>query len=414
MACGRSGLPPTSPASARYGQGRWRYCDRTLPPCHTHVGQPTPWPRIQDSLWCARPHPASWGLDLCQSRGYQCSSKHAERCDGNANQPTAGDATLPPTIAQRWLHAPLPIPSSLSIPWFGAPSGAPAQLPLYHPSWLDPRLQQHPPSAANTQATSAANNLPALDSAMSLVSATSAMSLSSDIDVLQSGDSAHSHLSHMSICPSTSSLETPEMALVNAGPASAPSYCAGGAPQTALPLPPAVPQPSYIPPGCFTFTATQQIAPAVLPGLPTLTIPDLPFRELDKLWDLKVVYTPPSMRPWPAGVFARDMARALLFIGDTDSEGTLQGPKTLAARFEYVFQGRPFKSATYQAQRVAWVNSTQEQREWIMTRPRTRDGLWTECRKQLTGWKTSGSHKRGKGKYRDDGDGGDGSEPGSD
>ncbi|OJT05655.1 hypothetical protein TRAPUB_3514 [Trametes pubescens] len=190
------------------------------------------------------------------------------------------------------------------------------------------------------------------------------------------------------------------MAAVNAA-APALSSRAGDTPQATFP-PPAVPQPSYIMPGCFAFATTQQIAPAVLPILPTPAVPDLPFRELDKLWDLKVVYTPPSMRPWPAGIFAQDMARALLFIGDTDSEGTLQGPKTLAARFEYVFQGRPFKSVTYQAQHVVWVNSTQEQCKWIMTRPRTRDGLWTECRKQLTGWKTSGSHKRGKGKYRDD------------
>ncbi|OJT05663.1 hypothetical protein TRAPUB_3513, partial [Trametes pubescens] len=194
--------------------------------------------------------------------------------------------TQPPNIG---FMPPYPYPSTYPYP--GMPSGAPAQPPLYHPSWLDPRLQQHLPAAVNTQATSTANDLPALDLAMSLVSATSAMSLSSDVDVLPSGNSAHSNLSHMSICPSPSSLETPEMAAVNAA-APALSSRAGDTPQATFP-PPAVPQPSYIMPGCFAFATTQQIAPAVLPILPTPAVPDLPFRELDKLWDLKVVYTPP-------------------------------------------------------------------------------------------------------------------------
>ncbi|KAI9058719.1 hypothetical protein FKP32DRAFT_1581039 [Trametes sanguinea] len=109
----------------------------------------------------------------------------------------------------------------------------------------------------------------------------------------------------------------------------------------------------------------------------------------DLLWQQGIVYTPPLIKkPWPAGIYARDMAMAFVLIGESANHDTV------SARFEAVFQGRPYKYATYQAQRTAWFKSTEEERRGAMEHPRTREGLWTALRSQLSGWKQIPSHKR--------------------
>ncbi|KAI0336346.1 hypothetical protein GY45DRAFT_1238388 [Cubamyces sp. BRFM 1775] len=119
-------------------------------------------------------------------------------------------------------------------------------------------------------------------------------------------------------------------------------------------------------------------------------VPTFTLAEMDRLWEYGVVHTPENRRPWPAGVYARDMAQAFALIGEMN-EG-------LVTRFQRVFQGRPFVSSTYQAQRYAWLNSTEEERKWITDQPCTPSGLWITCRKELSGWKKISRHRsRGAG-----------------
>ncbi|KAI0348805.1 hypothetical protein OH77DRAFT_1552615, partial [Trametes cingulata] len=127
-----------------------------------------------------------------------------------------------------------------------------------------------------------------------------------------------------------------------------------------------------------------------MPTIPPTINPPVPD-DLDRLWSLGIVHTPPLQhRSWPFGIFARDMGIAMLMLGDA----TAATDNTLPMRFSAVFQGRPFKNATYNAQRLAWLNSPEEQRQWILRQPRTKAGLWTECRRELKGWQDQPDHKR--------------------
>ncbi|OJT10127.1 hypothetical protein TRAPUB_12528 [Trametes pubescens] len=153
-------------------------------------------------------------------------------------------------------------------------------------------------------------------------------------------------------------------------------------------------------------TAHTYALPSVLPSHQRPSLPKLALSDLDQLWDLKLVHAPSTIHPWPAGFFARDMARAFAFIGEDDADEPEDGSDqklSLAARFEYVF-GRPFKSTTYQRSQRAWINSTQAQRDWMTDLPRSKETMWTVCRKKLDGWRKEMGHKQGQGKYAQDDD----------
>lgn len=297
------------------------------------------------------------------------------------------------------LPPPLIAPAGYGYPWQCAPGQ------ILHPSG--------PASVPILNTCDSAMSLVPHGSAMSLASSDSAMLLSSDL--IPTADSVQSNLSRMSIHVSRSDLEKlndsdgADPALGNYGGLSAgSSMLADGS------VPPALPQrrlpPVSTPLQCQPTPSGAELAPwsfmtpspvgalvhttAMPPPLPTLA-----FDDLDQLWQYNRVHIPTTRRPWPAGIYARDMARAFQLIDDGITDG---GPKDLATRFTYVFQGIPFKSATYQSQRSAWVNSTQAQRDEAMSKPRTHDGLWTECRMKLDGWKAMRGHKRGQGKYCDE------------
>lgn len=216
-----------------------------------------------------------------------------------------------------------------------------------------------------------ASSLASLASLMSLVSATSAMSITPDYD---SPPTLVSSTSAMSITPADSIPAT--LALTFEHPTAHPG------------LSPPSPFPEL--PSVSPLPATQADTSSV-PGLPsghatTSLAPSVD--DLDYLWLLGKVYTPPlDKKAWPAGIYARDMAQAFSMLGNTGDDTGLK------ERFEHVFQGRPFKSATYHAQRFAWLHSTQEQREWVMGLPRTKEGLWTSCRRKLSGWKQLPAHQ---------------------
>lgn len=117
-------------------------------------------------------------------------------------------------------------------------------------------------------------------------------------------------------------------------------------------------------------------------------LPKLALDDLDQHWEHKLVYAPRTTQAWPAGFYARDVAKAFTFIGDDGDDFGGEDPEqkiTLGERFEYVF-GRQFKSTTYQRSRRAWVNSSQVQCEHVANMPRMKNTTWTQARKQLDGW----------------------------
>ncbi|KAI0658031.1 hypothetical protein C8Q70DRAFT_934635 [Cubamyces menziesii] len=156
-------------------------------------------------------------------------------------------------------------------------------------------------------------------------------------------------------------------------------------------------------PATPSLFSTFMVSDSAGPSMQSLTLLELAFEDLDKLWEYGVVHMPKMSRPWPAGMYARDMARAFMLLSDSDADPQSM-PGSLVAWFSFVFQGRPFKSATYQAQRVAWLKSPQSQHDWLAEQPCNRAGLWVECRHELVGWKATPDHKRGKGKHQDDGE----------
>ncbi|KAH9898582.1 hypothetical protein C8Q73DRAFT_685290 [Cubamyces lactineus] len=243
------------------------------------------------------------------------------------------------------------------------------------------------PQPATLHAHPTTSTLPSFSSEASmhsLVSATSAMSLaslpSSGVPLATQSGSIPGALTPSSVLPTPCTVAS----ICPISPAASP------VPQSSLPL---SEDTSSISP---LLPAEESAPPATIAGLFVqlgLDLEaDLESLDLDRLWQLGLVYTPdlePDIknRPWPAGIFARDMAHAFTLLGDTNDDND-----QLRKRFQRVFRGRPFKSATYHAQRSAWINSPQEQRDWIMNRPRTVAGLWTKCRKDLDGWKLIPRH----------------------
>lgn len=152
-------------------------------------------------------------------------------------------------------------------------------------------------------------------------------------------------------------------------------------------LPPATPH--------HATTDTPPVARLPIARLPlTAVIPPAlqpdPLDDYDCLWQHGVVHTPPLRRsPWPAGIYARDMAMAFIIIGDPAAHDA-----TIAQRFEATFPGRQYKYATFQAQRAAWVDSSDEERVHLMQQPRTAQGLWTASRRLLSGWQKRKAHRR--------------------
>ncbi|KAI0357591.1 hypothetical protein OH77DRAFT_1422470 [Trametes cingulata] len=260
----------------------------------------------------------------------------------------------------------VPGPSTFTIPETAA---VPAS------GWLDPRLC---PAAELVRPVPSRSS----DSMMSLVTATSNMSIDS-LDSQSSGMSAVSGKGHC--------VSSPSLALdVNT------DLCGDNPQASDSAAPSGNPTPAHSPLG---LTPSLDLSPSALfpphiarfmPTIPPIlnsTMPD----DLDRLWARGVVYTPPlTRRPWPYGIFARDMGVAMLMLGDA----TAAVDDTLPARFMAIFQGRAFKNATYSAQRLAWFNSPEEQRQWILKQPRTKAGLWTECRRTLKGWQEQPDHKR--------------------
>ncbi|KAI1782617.1 hypothetical protein LXA43DRAFT_905179 [Ganoderma leucocontextum] len=111
--------------------------------------------------------------------------------------------------------------------------------------------------------------------------------------------------------------------------------------------------------------------------------------DFDQLWAQGVVYTPPSFdssKPWPYGIYARDMVKAFAMIGDDKDK------EKVGARFSFVFQGRKFKHATYYSQRSAWLESSEAERMTVAQMPREKAALWTNIRKRLSGWRAQPRH----------------------
>lgn len=251
-----------------------------------------------------------------------------------------------------------------------------------HTSYIDPRLQAPPilaPTQAsltglppsNTRSTWSMSSLVSATSQMSLVSESSAMSVDSPggssmlVPATAPADSLPVMLSVPSVAvPSTAAVAVPQAPVRLDYPMLDGSGWHGGA----LPAPP---------PPDLRIVFPPMVNPA-------------PSDNYDELWRHGVVFTPSvQTKSWPHGIYARDMAMALAIIGDA-----VAGDDRVASRFTLVFQGRPFKYATYQTQRAAWHKSTEEERRWIMERPRTHEGLWTVCRKALSGWQQLPTHKR--------------------
>lgn len=238
-----------------------------------------------------------------------------------------------------------------------------------HTSYIDPRLQA-PPILAPTQASLTGlppSNTRSTWSMSSLVSAASQMSIVSESSAM--------------------SIDSPEGSnppVLAAGPGdSQPAAPSSVAVLAAAALPNPVSSDYALPDGSGWHGG---VLPAPPPPDFRIVFPPMvnpaPSDNYDDLWRHGVVFTPSAqMKSWPHGIYARDMAMALAIIGDT-----VAGDDRVASRFTLVFQGRPFKYATYQTQRAAWHKSTEEERRWIMERPRTREGLWTVCRKALSGW----------------------------
>ncbi|KAH9850099.1 hypothetical protein C2E23DRAFT_736032 [Lenzites betulinus] len=223
--------------------------------------------------------------------------------------------------------------------------------------------------------------LTSTDSLMSLVTATSAMSLWPPV------------LLPMPTCappPALVSARTQLPTLVYAQPLATPSATPTLAFTQPTPLFRVYPAPAItdLPPARVTLKR---------PQLPQLALPDL-----DQLWGYNLVYAPRTTQAWPAGFYARDVAKAFALIGDDDDNhgdgADLELKASLAERFEFVF-GKPFKSTTYQRSRRAWANSPQVQREWITNLPRAKNYTWTQARRQLDGWRKENGHKRGQGKH---------------
>ncbi|OJT10786.1 hypothetical protein TRAPUB_12699, partial [Trametes pubescens] len=300
--------------------------------------------------------------------------------------------------------APLASPAYLPVPSYYPPHlGTPVPYAgTISPTWLDPRLATQVTLTQRPSMTTAPT-LVSTDSLMSLVtSATSAMSLGSD--GLASSHSAQSMMStHFGDLGDS---EVPDFAPGTPAPTPPPTARAlpYGAQCATMPVPTIIP-----PPPLFHVYPMNAIAAAPAPTERHLARaktqrPDLPKLSLDNLdqhWDKSLVYAPRTTRAWPAGFYARDVAKAFMFIGDDNDDVSGEDPEqkaTLAERFEYVF-GRPFKSTTYQRSRRAWVNSPQAQREKIADMPRTKDATWTQARKRLDGWRMENGHKRGQGKH---------------
>ncbi|KAJ7603896.1 hypothetical protein FB45DRAFT_1044412 [Roridomyces roridus] len=103
-----------------------------------------------------------------------------------------------------------------------------------------------------------------------------------------------------------------------------------------------------------------------LPSPPLLSGPS--DADLDGLW-----------KGEPYGMYARDMAKAFELV-------TAHGESSVPDQFKAVFALENFPKPTWYKQHRAWKNSTQAERDWAEALPRTSEGLWTQCRKSMSGW----------------------------
>lgn len=106
----------------------------------------------------------------------------------------------------------------------------------------------------------------------------------------------------------------------------------------------------------------------------------------DYLWLEGRVHVPDSVNVyrWPNGMYSRDMVQGFRLLAKADRS-------KLKEEFAKVFPGIEFKS-TYYRQEEAWKTSTETERIKVASLPRTREGLWTEARQSLSGWKRVANH----------------------
>ncbi|KAF9034413.1 hypothetical protein BDZ89DRAFT_1130636 [Hymenopellis radicata] len=123
------------------------------------------------------------------------------------------------------------------------------------------------------------------------------------------------------------------------------------------------------------------------PSLPTTTASspiDIDEDDnLDSYWSQECVHIPAG--DWPACMYARDMAKGLVFM---ISKKTGAGEST-TERFTRVFPGVDWvrHRAAYYQQRDAWVNSTTAERERALQTLRTGPRpMWIDWRKNTSGW----------------------------
>jgi len=106
---------------------------------------------------------------------------------------------------------------------------------------------------------------------------------------------------------------------------------------------------------------------------PAATMPNY-----DSLWQHGFVHVP-NQDSWPSGMYARDMAWALMKLKELKSN--------IETHFCAVFPGVPYIKPTYYRQRDAFFKSTTKEIVQCRALMRGANGLWVNWRGASSGWK---------------------------
>jgi hypothetical protein len=125
------------------------------------------------------------------------------------------------------------------------------------------------------------------------------------------------------------------------------------------------------------------VSPSPSPGL---SLMPTSIDTYDSLWKLGHVHVPENNSPWPAGMYARDMAWG--FTHMRESRGDVE------TRFRQVFPGAPWVKATYYRHRDAFFRSTSSEIEACRSLCQSAGGLWTDWKAGSSGWKLVAARKK--------------------
>jgi len=124
--------------------------------------------------------------------------------------------------------------------------------------------------------------------------------------------------------------------------------------------------------------------PSPLSPAPSISPPSI--NTYDSLWILGYVYIPENRSPWPAGMYARDMAWALTRLNESRGD--------VKMRFHQVFPGVPWVKATYYRHKDAFFGSTSSEIVECQSLSRSAGGLWMDWKARSTGSKMATSKKK--------------------